>query len=248
MIPTPCSIEKDAELESLVQRLRDGDVTVKDSIILGFVKLAQQIALGWHRRTRRNLDILESEALYLLTLAVNKAATRLTDNNIGPYINTYISRALLRYLYRNRLLPCNPDKLKKLRIKACPVLFTDYLNPNFFQNQGLDKLTYDGGGDDRLNVPSFLIDWKQIYEREMSELLSIIETCLRDKKEQLIFTLRVSGHSSEEIGELLGLSVWQVNKIRRTIERRFREELGLELRKGKRETTGVPEPDATEAV
>lgn len=218
MIPTPSSLRDSPELDALVIRLKNGDETAKDQIILGFVQVVQRIAFNWHRRTKRSLDMLEGEALYLLTLAVNKAQRKLTDNNIGPYINTYVNRNLVKYLYTNRYLPASPEKLKKLRILRCPLFAPIYEDES-----------------------SILVDWKQMEEQEMNELLQTIEFCIQTNEERTVFTLRIAGYKNEEIAGVMGLSYHQVGRIRRELERRLRKELGLEK-------TRVHKPNRTQTV
>ena len=222
MIPTPPSIENSPELPSMVEKLKNGDKAAKEAIILGFMKISQQIAAAWARRTRRNVEILEAEAMYLLTLAVTNAQTRLKDNNIGPYINTYVSRNLLKFLYKNRMIPLSKEKMEKFKIANCPLFC--WLND-------LDQEKND-----------LLIDFKQLHEQEMAELLQTIEFCIQTNEERIVFSLRISGHSNEEIAGIMGISYQTVGRIRRELEKRFRKELGID------EKTRISVPNCLETL
>lgn len=207
MIITPPSLEEGPELDLLVERLKSGDDKALQELILGHIKIAQQIANNWCRRTGRDRDQLEAEALFLLTLAVNKARKKLTDNNIGPYINKYITRNLLKWLYTHRMLKASVVRLKQLKVEVIPVTVP------------LVMESMDDSGSDNL------VDHKEMERRSLSDLTEAIEFCIKTEEERKIFTFRICGYTQRKIAALMGISKTHVVRVQLALEARFRKEL-----------------------
>ncbi len=90
-------------LDPLVDRLRAGDRTSVEPLILMLQPLAKSIALGF-RVPPVLREELVAEAWYILTRSVNKCLgpnSLLTDNNLHHYVAFTIKRKLLFYLVEN---------------------------------------------------------------------------------------------------------------------------------------------------
>lgn len=81
------------EMEKAVEKLRNGDMSVTNYIIMAHLRLTMtkvsQLA------PRHEVDDLVSEALLTLTERVHKAATYLHDNNITPYLMAAITGKIM---------------------------------------------------------------------------------------------------------------------------------------------------------
>lgn len=208
MLRTPPTIEE-AILISLVEKLKAGDVQVIEKIVLSHVQIAQQLAVNWAKRVHAPIDEIEAEALYLLTVAVTAAITGLQDNNIGPYINTYINRGLLNFCYRTRRISASYDKLKKNKIAHVP-LFISFNAESVFKDFEVED--------------PIMIDRKGISNNNMLDMLQILTDVLVDDRERAIVRLRMSGDVDREIAIKLGVSDERIRQIRADIETRFFKE------------------------
>lgn len=91
-------------LQKLVQILRSGMASESDidELVGGHIRLAISIASRFARRAPHLSDILVSEALYGVILAITKAPRKLYDDNLTPYIVMWIKRTLLRAVAQER--------------------------------------------------------------------------------------------------------------------------------------------------
>lgn len=224
MLRTPTPLN---DYSLLVAQLKSGNADAVEQIILGHVQLAQRLAINWSKRVKASWDVMEAEALYLLTVAVSKAKESLIDNNISEYINVYINRGLLNFCYKTRLINASHEKLGGLRIKRSPLLiqFSEgWLDPEF---------------EDDL-----LVDSREKGNRHVTEMMQILEDCIITSEEKELVRLRLIGHSNDEVSELMNLSYHQVGRIRRGIEQRFFKEFLCESQS----MSALPASNSTQAV
>lgn len=81
-----------AEMAQLVDRLRQGDSTVKATIIANHMRLAMSVVTKFSLRYASFLDDMIGAAMMGIVQAVEWAPTRLYDNNIAPYIYATVER------------------------------------------------------------------------------------------------------------------------------------------------------------
>jgi DNA-directed RNA polymerase specialized sigma subunit len=77
---------KQEELRPLVQQLRQGDTSVKATIIANHMRLAMSIVSKYAGRYPYIVDDMVGATMMGICQAVEWASTRLYDNNIPPYI------------------------------------------------------------------------------------------------------------------------------------------------------------------
>lgn len=109
-LPRPLEPER---LKTLVQRLRQGDESVKSEIIYGHLRLAISI-VGQNARNNNDSDML-GEVFLQLVRAVNRAGSKLTDDNITAYLASNMRWSCRQVLRRDRLLHVPLKALKKGR-------------------------------------------------------------------------------------------------------------------------------------
>lgn len=80
----------ESDLDKLVDRLRSGDATVKESIILGHLRLAVSLARRMiYHHPDQSMQIM-SDAMFGVVAAVERSQEKLRDNNITAYIASSI--------------------------------------------------------------------------------------------------------------------------------------------------------------
>ena len=103
------------EMANMVQRLRDGDDGIKNTIIRGHIRmvfaLAQRVSVGYPRLSE---DITAAGYLSLVE-SVERAKTVLVDNDISPYINACTVGAMLDVIRESTVvhIPHNNDGIIK---------------------------------------------------------------------------------------------------------------------------------------
>jgi len=101
-------------IDTLVQRLRDGDDSVFDEIINLYIPLARRLAQRFVRRFPERRNDLRQVAMLGLVQAVNSAPGKLYNNNIGAWINTRVVGALRDYLAKDHMIPVPKDEWSKM--------------------------------------------------------------------------------------------------------------------------------------
>lgn len=87
-------------LDTLVNRLRTGDLSVANEIIKGHMRLALSVVSRYYARYNcgRQLEDIVSVALLAVVESVRRATSNLQDNNITPYIVSAIHSRVSNYL------------------------------------------------------------------------------------------------------------------------------------------------------
>lgn len=183
----------ESELKVLVQRLRQGDNTVKSSIIEGHLGLAAQI-VGRNvtvAENRRDTDDWVSEAFLAVCAAVDRAAENLVDDNITPYIIASIHSMLARFIAENRLIYVPYSTFRLYQGTLQPVMtesFVDY----------------------------------EIKTKNILEIQEIFDLACHTSTERKILDMRKRGYTDQEIGQAIGVHRMLIMRMRQTIEQRVR--------------------------
>lgn len=204
-------------LEELVMRLRRRDRSVEHEIIRGHLRLGLSIIqdIG-----NADPEDLVGEMEMAVTEAVWRAGRGfLRDNNITPYIASYVKYRVNDYIKSNRLVSApvrtvrywnNKNKKQKLfnRIRIVegePYKFDDSNEAIRLQSKGV-----------AYHIPK--VDDSALDDIDIRELLNKITF---SKSEKRIVELREQGFGLEEIGHIVGYSKSAVHKILHQIEDRF---------------------------
>jgi len=103
------------ELEALVERLRAGDKSAAEQVIIQAVPLARGLARKYIRFNQEKKEDIYAAAMLGLCQAVDFALQgRLKDNNIGPYINVTVRRFIRTFLEKDHLIHVPKDSWNKM--------------------------------------------------------------------------------------------------------------------------------------
>lgn len=228
----------DEALSSLVQKLRDGDDSVKHSIIEGHMRLAMSIVAEF--ATPFRADDLVGEALLGLTQAVEWSGphtidgvdhpSRLHDNNITPYIASTIRRFLRDFISTDRsvFMPGRTFRAKAAAGEINPD--GDNVDAAIVGVVRLQLLVIaedpraEGDGDgvpDRphLNTPFTVPQARQ--EEPSLEFSDALTLAVRTEDERRVIELRKQGFKYREIAEQIGLSLPRIGQLNAAVEERF---------------------------
>jgi DNA-directed RNA polymerase specialized sigma subunit len=181
-------------LESLVLRLRKGDITVISQIVDGHIRIAMQIVSRYHARLGR-IDLCEdmlSEAFVAIVKGCRDAHAKLTDNNITPFLISKIHSAISDFI----------DRAKTIAVPPSTYRFNGTLAPEFEELQDVQS---------RDNVLNTLIG-AELYSR----------ICVTKMQQELV-SLRDAGYSDYDIAKVFGVSRVTVTRLRNDIGSKLRE-------------------------
>lgn len=196
--------ESDTELLRLVQRLRSGDKTVCERIILGHLGLSIQIVGRYVAYFPTRADDLMSVATLALTEAVNKFDVAAKNNNITGYIVGTIHGRISDYLKEHDhtvKISSHARKIAKERAKKNNVeaVYTKSIN---FEDLEKSKQV------------RFLAKMSYTVNDEL-EYQEIIDKCCFTRFEYMVYTKMMEGMSEADIAKEMRVSkqrVWIVKK------------------------------------
>lgn len=178
----------DEELAPLVQRLRDGDQGVKDTLILAHMRVAFRIAGGMKRRLGvqigMSVDDIYQAGYFGVVYGVNNQ--RLTDNNLTAYLTVIIRRFCYDHIEHDKSVPIERRALPK------------YLAT--FGSAGSVPLS-DSGSESTIEAGIV-----------MQETLSMFQ-----EREQRIIHMMLASYTQTEIAKKLQISQPAVAKVVKTI-------------------------------
>lgn len=201
-----------AELDSLVSSLRSGtlsgseETAVKEKIILGHLKLIVSIVSQavW-RAEYLERDMIQ-EAMLGAVEAVDRAKTRLVDNNITPYISETVKGKLSDFIGNQFIVPA---RSRRHRLQG--------LTENEKQ-----KVEFP------VEVKRLPSNKRTYKEDKTGEILDQLEKCIQNevsvkKREykKAIVQMRAASYDNPEIAEVLGLSERWVKKLMQEIREEF---------------------------
>lgn len=180
----PQPLESD-DLEYLVRLLRNGVAThyEKHEIFFGHIRIAINI-VGRYAKPYLVDDLL-GVAMTSMMEAIVKAESKLTNNQITPYICTCLHGALIDYLNSHNCIGCK--KKKKL------------INYNI-------DMTIDAK---RIHHNFELIDIMEV----MTKCIEAEDNLKRREYKKVVLRLRAAGYNNREISEMIEVSenyVWQL--------------------------------------
>lgn len=184
------------ELEELVIKLRSGDTSTINDIIALHIDRAYIIAYRYISLSKGDVNNLISAGLYALVSSVHRAATALKDNNITPYINLNIHRAIYFEILD--------------------------LHKNYFGSIHL----YAKKRKDPNAVMKKLVQLKNYIPVEYQSELEIqdeIKAISGDLVDQNILNLKLEGFLNIEIAEKLSVNVKTITRRQQEIQKRWEE-------------------------
>jgi hypothetical protein len=204
-------------LRELVPKLRKGDDSVKEEIILGHLKLGAIIAGSYARYVGRDDDLF-GQAQLAITKAVNEASRgTLYDNNITPYITAHIHSHIQKFYEEDkdvfvrgrtvrRWVERRLEKARQLPSKIAVV-------KGDITASDIEESVF-------VMVPEVMDDNVGI---EIREILDKVTTTHIEKK---IVELRSQGYTYEEISPKIGLGISRISQLLCQIEERFNKKWG----------------------
>jgi len=194
LLPEPIS---PTELENLVIRLRQGDLSVANTIIQGHLRIASQIVGRYLTRSgllRKSNDLV-SESFLAVAEAVSMAKENMYDNNITPYIIATVHSYLDRFLCNDHCVRVPDSTFRKYKGKRRP--------PSRSEDS-----------TEQIAEAGFL---NSVILRDM------IDKACTGTVDREIVRLRLKGLSDREVGAILCYSPQRIAQLRTAIEKRFLE-------------------------
>jgi len=201
------------DLENLVAMYRSGDDTVKEMILEQHYSLVMHIASQYAFKFQHLADDILSVAMEYLVEAVSRAPQTLKDNQITPYIDTYVRGSILKYIGQSCIVstPFNHRFEDHYEPITCRVI-SGYIDDDGEWNGdevGVNVETATPAND--LTV-DFLID-------ETIKVLNL------NSKQAKLLVLRSEGYTMQEIGDYLGKSKQHISMLVAGIQVKARERL-----------------------
>lgn len=191
----PSRIDEE-ELERRVIALRSGDTSQVNPICVQMLRLAMSLVANF-AHPRRTPDLVGTASMTLVE-AVNAAATKLSDNNIIPFVSEHINRRLKDMIARDHVVAIPPRTLRYLRSKGIEAFV-----PATDSVVGLEGIA-------RPELPSL----------ECRDLLAKI---VHDDQEKLLLELKAERRTLEEIAGKMGISLSSAQRMRAELRTRFNE-------------------------
>lgn len=182
------------ELERRVAALRLGDKTQVNRICVMLLRLTMNLVSNF-AHPRRTPDLIGVATLTLVE-QVNAAATKLTDNNIIPFVSTHINMRLKDAVAKDHVVCIPPRTLRSMRQRGIEAFV-----PLTTASQGLEGIARPEG-------PSL----------EFTDMMSKI---VRNDREKLVLNMRAERHGLAVIAESMGVSVALVHKLKAELRTRY---------------------------
>lgn len=198
---------KPSDLEPLVARLRQGDETVKPTIVGHHMRLAMSIVSKFAGRYYYLVDDLVGAAMVGICQAVDWAPTHLYDNNITPYIYQTCERHV-RDLIEKRLAITIPRgvfcSLQDERNLFLPVVnFTTKLDDEGNEYEQMDE------------IAAKTVEEHPLLFEELLESLAL------SAKEKTVLQMLLEAYTQDEIAAVVGLTRQRVSQISKSIGARL---------------------------
>lgn len=196
------------ESKCLADLLKLGSQTAKKPLVFGHLRLAFSLAARHAARAPYMAQDLASVALVALVEAVDLAATRLKDRNIGAYIHVIVRYALIDALYNVPLISI-PKSTKKLHNLTPPKVLT-------IEEQITDDdeaIRKKGGGKRRVS--------RAPRSGVLIEFREAIGLACESAVDLEIIRLRGMGYKDVEIAGMVDYTPARVGQLRKAIKQRF---------------------------
>lgn len=206
------------ETSELVARLRNGDLTARERLILGHTSIALGKVNDFverHPQSRRYLETLEGAALLALVEAVDKLKSPPPPgrkDNPPVFIAGKVNAAIR-------------DALSEDASLAVPAR-------SYFRKLAAgDSMPDCCGGDAVLGVIT--------SESSIDDMIEEVMACCESEAERSVMSLLIRGNESDQVAETLRVSERWVRQLRSQVADRFEERSGVKLPPAMRSDTGT---------
>lgn len=223
-------------LEQLVQRLRDGNNSVSEDIIIHFLGLTKSLSRHATAQHPHKADDIRSVAVYGLVRAVRFAPKKLYNNNIGPYITTAVRNTIREFLQKDHMIRIPKDAWYAMIDALKLDELDDFEGARALKELKRINLVFQASIPD--GIGGFLEDfvkpeWTHKFNNRQeaaiccldSDLL-IVQDIRRYLKlnsfEKQILKMRLQRYTLQEIGEMLQRSAVTIHKTLRKLQERYR--------------------------
>ncbi len=208
-------LEKD-DLEKLVIQLRNGNLEVRELIILSHLGIVLQIVGRYVTYFPFKTEDLMSVATLSLVETVNDFALKGRDNNISGYIVSNVHGKLSRFISEeDRLIQLSTRAWEHLVEKAKEYgVSVESLVPKFV------KLVKNEEDEEEVKVIKGSYEYDRLITTDDNSGMSVDETlgrCNFTKKQMIVYQGMIDGLEQKEIGKPLGISQQAVGLIKRQI-------------------------------
>lgn len=197
-------------LEALVVRLRTGDLSVKNEIIGGHMRLGMSATAKYSRRYPFLRDDLIGASMFGICQAVDWAATKLYDNNITPYIYRTCDRFI-----RDMVEARNPIRIPRRTFLA----LTDDGDMFVPLVQAITHIDDDGNYYDEYDKLSEVSGTIEEHPMLFAEML---ESLLLSARDRTLIDMLLEDWTQTEIAEHLGVSKMYITQMKQQIGERIR--------------------------
>ena len=185
------------EVESLVPSLKNGDLEAINTLILGHLRLAINIASQYAKQAPNKSSDLVSEAVLSLSDACHKASRgELKDDNLTAFVVSRIHSNLVNFLRKDLTLRVPHSTL--------------YSHRRSGKNTAVLQ-----------RVPLIEGTARSQNRKASLEFLEILELSTSTDFERQVVALRIQSHNDREIAEMLNTNISRVSKARALVESRF---------------------------
>jgi len=186
--------------ESTLERLKQGDPSVVDEVIIAHMDLANKLARYFARKHPHRADDIAGAAMLGLCKAVNKIREGVLETDkVKTYINNSIRRNIMQFIQQDHLIHIPNWFFAKHADEDgffIPIMYTIDRRDDDEENQEEgEELTFD------VEAP----------QRGDEELVREFYMKLTNF-EKIVLDLRAEGYTLEEIGEQVGKSYVWINK------------------------------------
>jgi RNA polymerase sigma factor (sigma-70 family) len=208
---------KQEDLEILVQQLRQGDQTVRATIIANHMRLAMSIVAKYVGRYPYLTDDMVGATMMGICQAVDWAPTRLYNNNITPYIYQTCER-FIRDLIETRFAVNIPRKtyasLREEESAFIPLVqMINAIKPD--EDNYLDE--FDLLTEQAANT---IEDNPMLFEE-------LIESLALSARDRVVIDMLIESYTLEEIGNTLGVTKEMVRILKDKIGDKLKWRLQL---------------------
>jgi len=191
----------DERLEVLVRELRDGTINKsgREELAEGHVRLAMDVVGRYLVRASHKRDVLVAEAMYAIAYAIDRAPTKLRDNNFTAYCVGCVHRFVVHELLEGHMGAVSHSQYSRLKQRGLPT-----------------------------NGHSFTALQDEHVVQDQSKLFDLQEAVTHSMKtdlERAVICKRLEGLSDAEIGDQLDYSDEMIRQIRLRVGRRLKGEL-----------------------
>lgn len=195
----------EGEKERLLAKIKESnDPASKERLILGFIRLAIDVAARYASKFIKRSEALLSGSLYGLVWAVSKIQEKLKDDNVEKWITVCCHRFVYQALLEENRFRVGSRMCKK------PIDVVTVPNGCSAKVTRLFDFNYTG---ERLTA--------HLSRLSILEIREIMDAVTKDETDRKILSLRLKGCKNVEIAERLGLSSKEICVRRSKMKRRY---------------------------